>query len=94
MMEFRALGDYGKGRTSNTIDAPKHFEHFGSLQEGEFICRILNVYGALPFFAQRCARPNVSCLVCIAFHDTCSIGCTPPIACRNVHSRRVLQHLV
>src|SRR5260221_5347928 len=52
MMEFRALGDYGKGRTSNTIDAPKRFEHFGSLQRSEehtselqshsdLVCRLL-----------------------------------------------------
>ncbi len=93
MIEFCALNDYAKGRTSNAIDASKDLEHFGSLQEGDFICTILNVYGALPFFVQRCVRQNVSSLVCIAFYDPGSIGGTPPIACCilfNIMARNLL----
>ena len=81
MIEFCALNDYAKGRTSNAIDASKDLEHFSSLQEGDFICTILNVYGVLLFFVQRYVRQNISSLVYIAFYDTSSIGGIPPIAC-------------
>jgi hypothetical protein len=36
----------GKGRTSTAGDAPNVFEYFGSVDAGEFMRRIINVYSA------------------------------------------------
>jgi len=61
--------------TSTVINAPRVLEHFGGLEEGEFMYRILHVYCAWFYFAQRCTRQKVLCLVCIAFYNTCIIEC-------------------
>ena len=74
-----------KGRTSTAIAPPNMLEYLGSLDEGEFICRILVVRGALLYFVPKFARQKVSCLpllhgMQLEILEVCSI------ACWNVHT--------
>lgn len=93
MVGFHALGGENKAEILSLLIPQKLWNGFARLDEGEYMCKVLNVCNTLFYFVEGCTRQWVLCLACIRFYTTCKIGTHPTAAWNIFHFMYVVSHV-